>query len=533
MKAMDLLTGLNNVRDSYVIGAEEFRQGKQKAQIKRLSTRRIWLVAAVIALMLLLVGCAVVYVLHLQDMKIGEVVVTQGAEIGLSGEYIPETEWVNTLVSLQGYNGSSEQLALREWLEFQEGYDTDYALLDENNYNESGVPDQYNLTYGCYTFEMMDKLNEILEKHNLKPLGTIMYMDIGEEPMFYRALQIDRLCHDNVQITRMGGYFFPEGSFCAKFEFTLNEVERYADYTYTQNGYLFPYPDTITRIDLWSQWPFTTSDGTEVLLATFENQFKIICERNDGFITISTENNNWYAPDGVPSESISRQEAETIADSFNYSIYPQPCDPSEVEQMRLEYPRRAEEKRFMMGFRIAADDIKGERWFPPEEYAGSYEQYISYLLANENNTDNKNVNQLQYCITDLNNDGQPEILLQYADTGIYREILEMANLGSQQPEVSIRYIRGNVYEGPVFELISDNAKWDGFICYEFKDFSWNDIACLRFDPETKTWTQSSTKGSTPNAVWETISESEANAIRRSFKPLSLDTKPLSQFNMNG
>ena len=61
MKAMDLLTGLNNVRDSYVIGAEEFRQGKQKAQIKRLSTRRIWLVAAVIALMLLLVGCAVAY----------------------------------------------------------------------------------------------------------------------------------------------------------------------------------------------------------------------------------------------------------------------------------------------------------------------------------------------------------------------------------------------------------------------------------------------------------------------------------------
>lgn len=92
---------------------------------------------------------------------------------------------------------------------------------------------------------------------------------------------------------------------------------------------------------------------------------------------------------------------------------------------------------------------------------------------------------------------------------------------------------GYVYEGPVFELISDNTKWDGFICYEYKDFSWNDIACLRLDPETKTWTQSSTKGSTPDAVWETISEFEANAIRSSFKPISLDMKPLSQFNMNG
>ena len=61
MKAMDLLVGFGSVKDSYVISAEEFRQGKQKEQIKRLSSRRMWLIAAVIALMLLLVGCAVAY----------------------------------------------------------------------------------------------------------------------------------------------------------------------------------------------------------------------------------------------------------------------------------------------------------------------------------------------------------------------------------------------------------------------------------------------------------------------------------------
>lgn len=61
MKAMDLLVGFGSVKDSYVISAEEFRQGKQKAQIKRLSTRKMWLIAAVIALTLLLVGCTVAY----------------------------------------------------------------------------------------------------------------------------------------------------------------------------------------------------------------------------------------------------------------------------------------------------------------------------------------------------------------------------------------------------------------------------------------------------------------------------------------
>lgn len=61
MKAIDLLVGFGSVKDSYVISAEEFRQGKMKAQIKRLSTRKMWLIAAVIALTLLLVGCAVAY----------------------------------------------------------------------------------------------------------------------------------------------------------------------------------------------------------------------------------------------------------------------------------------------------------------------------------------------------------------------------------------------------------------------------------------------------------------------------------------
>ena len=69
MNPMDIMTGLNGVRDSFIIEAEEFRQGKRQA--RRLPQRRLWLIAAVVALALLLVGCAVVYVLRLQDLKVG------------------------------------------------------------------------------------------------------------------------------------------------------------------------------------------------------------------------------------------------------------------------------------------------------------------------------------------------------------------------------------------------------------------------------------------------------------------------------
>ena len=59
MNAMDILYGLNNVRDGYVVAVEEFRQGEQ--QVQRLPKKKLWLIAAVVALALLLVGCAVAY----------------------------------------------------------------------------------------------------------------------------------------------------------------------------------------------------------------------------------------------------------------------------------------------------------------------------------------------------------------------------------------------------------------------------------------------------------------------------------------
>lgn len=533
MTNLELFIALGGISAENLSGAEELQRNPSAHTGRKPPMRRAVLIAAAVALTLLLVGCAVVYVLHLQDMKIGEEVITQEAWTGPSGEYVPSTEWVNTQLSLQGYNGSPEQQALREWLDFKERYDPGNILLKENNMNESGVPEQYNITYDCYTFEMMDKLNEILDKYHLKPLGTWIYFDRWETPLFYDALQLDSLCRTDADVQRMAGYFSPEGSFHAVFGQTLagDQEERLITYTYAKNQYFYPYYSAIRNIELWEQWHYTTADGTDVLLATYENALVIICDCGDGFIHISTENEMLNPPYDNTAEPMTRQNAEKIANSFNYSISPQPCDPEEVEAMRANYPEPERQSHFMIGFRIPPE---ADFWLPPEEVADSFAHYISYVLENRNAAGNRDVDQLEYCITDLNSDGRPEVLLRYRDTGKYREILQMVkDPDSGQPVVSIRFINGYLYEGPVFESVIDDTKVDGFLYYEYRDFDWNSIACLRYNPKTKEWTKSSTKGDTHDAVWETISESEANVIQSAYTPLCLEMKPLSQFPMDG
>lgn len=58
MRAEDILDMMGDARDSYVWDARQ----PQPSQRRILSARRVWLMAAVIAVMLLLVGCTVAYV---------------------------------------------------------------------------------------------------------------------------------------------------------------------------------------------------------------------------------------------------------------------------------------------------------------------------------------------------------------------------------------------------------------------------------------------------------------------------------------
>ena len=108
MKSMDLLETIGSIRDKYVLEAHS----QFAAPKKRIPSKRLLLVAAIITLMLLLVGCAVV-LLGLWDLRLGEYPIDAGFGETQTGEFI----------SLSGFVGSKEYLANKEWIDFEKQYD--------------------------------------------------------------------------------------------------------------------------------------------------------------------------------------------------------------------------------------------------------------------------------------------------------------------------------------------------------------------------------------------------------------------------
>ena len=151
MKSMDLLETIGSIRDKYILEAHS----QTAAPKKRIPSKRLVLIAAIIALMLLLVGC-VAYILGLKDVYVGEY--TYDAGFGETG--------VSNSISLQGFVGTPNYQAAKEWNDYLSTCDpSDPDVIPGY---ESSM--EY-MAYLCYTPEMEAKIDEICDKYGLQVLG--------------------------------------------------------------------------------------------------------------------------------------------------------------------------------------------------------------------------------------------------------------------------------------------------------------------------------------------------------------------------
>lgn len=506
MTGKDLLTAMSGIDGRYI------EEAAPAAAPKTRSLRRPLLVAAAIAAALLLVGCGIVYALRLQDMSIGKATYTQRFDD--KGKAIDPVEKSLDIITPYGRSGDAIQQALKEWYEFQESYDPDY-LLATNEPDIPGIPNQYEYTYGCYTQEMVDKVDEIVAKYNLKLLEGWIPFQRYQSDIFLEETGIRSLLRQDsdAQITDMAGMLYLPYNFSMDFELvTENAGKLMTSYGYARKDY-FPraFPGGMD-IDAYEQWDHTTPGGTKLLLAlNSKGQGEIIAEQENAMIMISIDGNRATSHTAYPdaSEVMTKAELESIADQFDYSV-----QPKEVNRAVVEEKLAAAEEAY-----------QAEHAYVPETYT----DFSDYLKKNVYIPDESR----QYIFYDLTGDGVDELLL--GQDGAFFDWPEMEN-----GEVMLHgYGGAYLCKGNVLELYqAPDRYWDGeshtYFAFAdgtavFKDDGELGNVIARIQRRGSQWY----RYADPHGLKSTeISQDEAAAIMAKYPRIQLDWKPLMDYPLD-
>lgn len=505
MNANEILDMIGDAKGTYLWETQKYRDGTAGAK----PLPRLWLVAAVIGLMLLLVGCTVAYVLRLQDLKVAEYRPTTPTVYDENGDVISlPTLAPRTQITLQGAN----QEALAEWNSFCQDYDPDGAIVTANDNNELGIPNRYYIPYGCYSWEMVNKLDEIVQKYDLKLLSPDVGCQSYESSVLFSSLGIDGVFHGDVEY--LSGYFYPEGTFKIELLFRPDTdqwpyKDNSASYYYSVKEYFDPVYYEVADLENCTQWNYTRSDGRTVLLVMNDEQARIITDLQDALVTVSFASSKW---DGGTKVQMTQSALEQISEQFDFSIQPHPADMTKVDAL-MEAARAAYEAERA----AAAENL----------YTKGYEQYIQQKLEKAAAHSTRMRDGLFYALCDLNGDGVME-LLSGGKASLW-EILSMRDGKSYQYAdcekiSSLAALQFTVCENHVLELerIRDNS---AEIWYYFRAEAEGLTYLEGLEKNEDTWYSlpvSPTEG--PDAEVRTeITEQQAQAIIASYVPL--ETQP--------
>ena len=510
MNANEILDMIGDAKGTYLWETQKYRDGTAGA--KPLPLPRLWLVAAVIGLMLLLVGCTVAYVLRLQDLKVAEYRPTTPTVYDENGAVISlPTIAPRTQITLQGAN----QEALAEWNSFCRDYDPDGAIVTANDNNELGIPNPYYIPYGCYSWDMVNKLDEIVQKYDLKLLSPDVGCQSYESSVLFSSLGINGVFHGDVEY--LSGYFYPEGTFKIELLFRPDTdqwpyEDNLASYYYSVKEYFDPVYYEVADLENCTQWNYTRSDGRTVLLVMNDEWARIIADLQDALVTVSFASSKW---DGGTKVQMTQSALEQISEQFDFSIQPHPADMTKVDALMEAAQAAYEAERA-----AAAENL----------YTKGYEQYIQQKLEKAAAHSTRTRDGLFYALCDLNGDGVMELLS--GGKASLCEILSMRDGKSFQYAdcekiSSLAALQFTVCENHVLELerIRDNS---AEIWYYFRAEAEGLTYLEGLEKNEDTWYSlpvSPTEG--PDAEVRTeITEQQAQTIIASYVPL--DPQPERQ-----
>lgn len=514
MKSMKLLEAMGEAKEEYVFSALESRSGSGEA-VKQVSLKRTLLIAAVIVLTLLLVGCAVVYALHLEDFKIAAV--DGYRRYDQDGKRTEKTETRFDVLSLHGTPDSPNQLAAKEWWEYRNTTEGDSLTETEK---DPSIPDNLHYTYQCRTEEDVNALNGIAEKYNLKLLGVGMAVQQWQPEIYFTSMGISGICRaeSEIQETVGSGVFYPEGDFDYSCELSLNtpgawQHPIWTTFHYTGKDSFDPAYLQITTDD-YEQWSYTTSYGTEVFLARSNLNAIIFAELEDAYITVLLSD----ALSRPLSESnfFTQRDIELAADGLNLQMHPKAFDPASIQPL-LD----------------AADAEEAKTQQEPEKADYSkYAGYRDFLLDYFHTYTLRSWKPFfYYALYDIDGNGVEELLLgRDAETFDFVLTQENGRTAEYLPELN----RAQLCDG--MRLYSQSA--DGYDAYQLsfscfdayspdRDTNITELVLLEYSAAADAWTYSD--GQVRRAP---ISAEEAALLRAEYAIVPIELQPILEYPMD-
>lgn len=340
MNGKDIFIGLRYI-DEDLIEEAEFHTFSAKPACRTI--RRPLLVAAVIALTLLLVGCAVVYVMKMQDMKLGQQQKSYDAFDYDTLEYLGKETYTEQVFTVAGLQGTPAYQAAQEWFNFKQSYDPDYVIRGEVWGNEPEFPPEYQ-SYNIYTQEMKDKLDEITEKYGLKLAGG--NLEFRTVKNMCQALNIERFqtVQNDVTISIDSGGARENGNFSLNLDIAFPE-DTDGELTATWGVLRWSRKDCFTEDVItfedtgdWKEWNYTTASGNEVLIIRSPSDWRgwIICDREEAILSLQVETRSdaGYNVDGKTwweYQYLTDGQMEQIADAIDFGIQPRLVSQEDVD----------------------------------------------------------------------------------------------------------------------------------------------------------------------------------------------------------
>ena len=363
MNGKNMLFGLQYIGDDLVENAEfgRFSADTGKNGKPRRAIRRPLLAAALIGAALLLVGCAVAYVLNLEKIKISAG--TEQRDYSLvDGVYVKDPHTVNTTtLTLAGLEGSDAYKACADFYAFQEEYTADGEKRAENG----TLPEDY---WETYSDVMNAKARELAVQYGLKPEGQLLAFRTARN--LCDALGVERFARENPEISVNigGGSCYDTGNFWLNLDLVFPEGKGYAvlnspgTLRWNRKDCFSRDYRALTDSGDWVEKNYTTASGSSVLIfysPTQETGF-VICDRGEALMTLEFNANIEYLSEegGVVSSELVRmtdRQLELVADAVDFSIHPKTPTQADVEAQKA-ISREATQNGYTLTIKSAETD---------------------------------------------------------------------------------------------------------------------------------------------------------------------------------